>query len=185
MLARTEKELVDFIVRAEEVYRDIIYGGVVLGGCWDEGSDRFLRGHLEEAPDLWPVAYHGVGFYRLRFRVLPSSGYASIADLNAVLHKYWSEEFEVPTGNPWAENNFFVAIDGMLYYTPPEICFGSPYIIFETAQFKTLEQSDERTIVRAELYIIAVGTLYRGALQWEIAGGRIVARDLDWGYVVE
>ena len=188
---RTDDDLIEFIIRAEQVYRDIIYGGAsVAGWYWDEKSDGFMRGHLEEAPDLWVEISYGHGFYIWRFRVLPSLGYTSIADLNATLHEYWSEDFQIPSGEPWVENNFFVEIDGVLYYLPPEACGGwavhwATHLVSETAQFETIEQTDESTTVRAETYITAVGTLYRGALQWEIAGGRIVARYFDWGYIVE
>ena len=184
----TEDELVEFILRAEQVYRSIVHGRF-FDHHWDEESDEWiLNEHIERSPDLWVEhewAYRG-GFYMLRYRVLPSSGYTSIADLNAALHEYWSEDFEVRSGNPMVYFADFMEIDGALYYFPPEACGGwATRFIFETAQFEILEQTDERTTVRAELYITAVGTLYRGALQWEILGGRIVAKNIDWGYVVE
>ena len=52
----------------------------------------------------------------------------------------------------------------------------------ETAQFEIFEQADERIAPAVRNYISAEGTQHRGALQWEIADGRIVARNLDWGF---
>ena len=52
-------------------------------------------------------------------------------------------------------------------------------------QFELLEHSNERATIRAEVYITAERTLYRGVSQWEIVGGRIVAREIGamlWRY---
>ena len=183
-----DDELIGFIIRAEQIYRNIVLGGF-FNGYWDEESDEWVMSeYIERAPDLWVEhqwAYGG-GFYMMRYRVLPSSGFTSVAGLNAALHKYWSEDFQVRSDNPMVYFADFMEIDGLLYYFPPMACgpLGINFI-FETAQFEISEHTYGRTTVRADLYITAMGMLHRGTLQWEILGGRIVARDFDWGYTVE
>jgi len=175
---RTVEEFAAFILNAEQVYRDIVLADL-FSGHWDEALDEWiLSEYLEEAPNLWPV--HG-------WRVLPSSGFTSISDLNVAVHEYWSENFGVSTNPDNTESFDYAEIDGSLYFFPAMASgVGDSFlgVIWELAQFEVLHQTGKHATLRAQVYITSYGEIYRGSLQWEILDGRIVAREIDWGHFV-
>ena len=184
------EELSAFILRAEKVYRDIVLGDL-FSGHWDEVMDEWVWSeYLEEAPDLWIETPDGPyrGWNMPRWRVLPSSGFTSIAELNAAVHEYWSEDFGASTDTIMTESIDYAQIDGALYFFPAMASgIGDSFlgIIWELAQFDVLYQTaDNHVTMRADIYLISYGNLYHGILHWEIADGRIAERDIEWGEFV-
>jgi hypothetical protein len=187
-IERSAEELATFILRAEHVYRDLVFGELFIGH-WDEASEEWIQSiYLEEAPDYWLESSEGhfQGFYMQRWRVLPSSGFTSIAELNAAVHEYWSEDFGVFT-DMGTESIDYAEFDGALYFFPAMASgVGDSFagVIWELAQFEVLHQADNNMNVRAEVYITSYGELLRATLKWEIVDGKIVVRDVEWGEVI-
>ena len=178
-LELTVEELTAFILRAEQVYRDIVLGRL-FSGHWDEALGDWVWSEYVE-PE-----WHQPGRYMLRLRVLPSSGFTTVAELNAALHEYWSEDFQVST-NSRTESIDYKEIDGGLYFFPAEISgVGASFlgVVWELAQFELMYQEGEHAILRADVYVTTYGVLYSASLQWEIANGRVIAREIEWGELV-
>ena len=185
------EEFAEFIQRAEQVYRDVVLGALF----WhrDEASDAYtcpyVWEHVEEAPDLWiePCETFRYGWTRPRWRVLPSSGFATIAELNAAVHAYWSEAFGVSTNPAVTEAFVYAEIDGALYFFPALASgVGDAFlnVMWDDDQFEIVQQADGQATLRTSVRIMSYGNLYHGILQWEVVGNRIVAREVEWGEAV-
>jgi len=181
-----EEELIAFVLRAEKVFRDIVLGDL-FSGHYDEESEEWVWSeHVEEAPDFWVDTPEGPyqGWDMMRWRVLPSSGYSSIADLNAAVHEYWSEDFNVSSESIHNESIDYAEIDGELYFFPAGASgIGDSFlgVIWELAQFELLQQTDDYVTLRADVYLTSYADLYRSTIQWEIADGKIIKRDIEFG----
>jgi hypothetical protein len=177
----SEEDVATFILLAEQVYRDIILGGL-FEGRWDEELEEWIWSeYLEEAQDLQID-----GFNMLRWRVLPSSGFTSVLELNNAVHEYWSDDFEV-SETPRTESIDYMELDGALYFLPAmasgigDSFFG---ILWELAEFEILSQEDNNITAYANVYLTSYGDLFRGTVQWEIKNDRITTRSFDWGEFV-
>ena len=181
-----EEELTAFILRAEQVYRDIVLGDL-FRWYWDEAAEDWIMSeYLEEAPPFWVYTpnWRPPGGYMMRWRVLPASGFTSIAELNAALHEYWGEDFEVRTNPGVTESIDFVEDDGGLYFFPAMASgIGTSFlgVLWEVTQIELLHQEGTRAVLRADAYLTSYGELYRGVLRWVIMDGRIATRSLEWG----
>jgi len=187
-MERTVEEFAALILRAEQVYRDLVLGDLFSGHLDEASGEWAWSEYLEEAPDLWIETPEGPyrGWNMPRWRVLPSSGFTSIAELNAAVHEYWSNDFEVRTIQA-TESIDYAELDGALYFFPAMASgVGDAFlgVIWELTQFEVLHQADKHATVRAEAYFTSYGELYQGTLQWDLENDRIVTRDIEWGELV-
>jgi len=169
----TDEEIIAFILRAEQVYRDIIYAQL-FSGHWDEELDEWIQSEYtaevnERFGHVW--------------RVLPSSGFSSIAELNAAIHEYWDYGFVVGENIESGESNDYAEIDGTLYWFPAGACdVGGTFlnILWERpSQFEVLRQGNYIT-VNAKVYYTFHGEIYTADLQWVIENDKITTRWLEW-----
>jgi len=182
----TMDELVAFILKAEQVYRDIVLGELFNSHMDPDSGEWILSEYVEEAPDYRIDTPEGPyqSMSMFRHRVLPSSGFTSIAELNEVVHEFWSESFKVSSESIASESIDYAEIDGALYFFPAgasgigDIFLG---VVWELAVFELINQEGNHATVRAEAYLTSYGNLYQCTIQWEIEGSKIVTRDIDFG----
>ena len=185
-IVSTVEDLVAFILQAEQVYRDIVLGALFNSYMDPDSGEWVLSEYVEEAPDYridTPEGpYQSVSMFR--HRVLPSSGFTSIEDLNAAVHEYWSESFKVSSDSIASESIDYAEIDGELYFFPAGASgIGDSFlgVLWELADFELISHTDDRATVRADVYVTSYGNLYQSTIQWEIEGGKIVERDFEPG----
>jgi len=183
---RTVEDFTEFILSAEQVYRDIVLGDLFNSYMDPDTGEWVLSEYVEEAPDYridTPEGpYQSMSFFR--HRILPSSGFTSIDELNAAVHEYWSEDFEVRSDSISSESIDFAELDGALYIFPAGASgIGDSFlgVIWELATFELLHLINENAVILADVYLTSYGQLYQSTLKWEIVGGKIVSRDLDVG----
>ena len=182
-------KIVEFILSAEKVYRDVALGGMFDGNTDAQTGEWVKSEFAEEAPDLWVETPEGPysGMNMVRRRILPSSGFTSVDDMNAALSEYWNDDFKIESANLediTTESINFTVIDGELYYFPAMACgIGTIFsgVIWELAEFEVLLQTDDLVIVSADVFVMAEGNLFRSAIVWRIVDNKIASRDFEWG----
>lgn len=153
--SRTAEEFGEIIIRGDQLSRDLIFPGFHM--YQHEGEERAV-------PTEWGIS--------LGFRVLPTSGFETIADIRAAFLPYLTEEM-VDELLEWGAS-FYEEYNDNLYFFPYRA--SDSKWIWAEANFAIIEQDSNRTVIEVIVPGTAEGQQWTETMHYTFLYDRISER---------